>query len=184
MKFFLSCVVYVLYAPVASGQAEPLTSSFAHHYSIANPALHYRYDSLEQVHDYSGNWDLDGDGRNDQVFFVGTGGAHLYYFLRVILSSDNKVRDYSFLQSDFPLLPAENEPALSPGEGQPLPLFAAGDMDGDGSKDIFMQLDESSFIANKKVLKKHGIRSRYILITFSHGRVQSRDYPADGKQPE
>jgi hypothetical protein len=41
-------------------------------------SLHYSYSLANQTHNYSGNWDFDGDGNTDELYFIGTGGAHLY----------------------------------------------------------------------------------------------------------
>ena len=94
---------------VAWSQSGMPSNSFEASYKKTNPTINYKYDSLRQIHDYSNNWDFDEDGKPDQVYFVGTGGAHLYYFLRVILSTDNLVRDFSFIQSDFPVLPSAHK---------------------------------------------------------------------------
>jgi len=80
------------------------SNSFENVYRISNPTLKYSYDEISQIHNYSHNWDFDNDGIKDELYFVGTGGAHIYYFLRVILSSDKKVRNINFIQTDYPLL--------------------------------------------------------------------------------
>jgi hypothetical protein len=43
------------------------------------PELIYSYIDSVQTHDYSGNWDLDGDGEKDGVYFIGNGGVHLFF---------------------------------------------------------------------------------------------------------
>src|SRR3954471_2996099 len=55
-------------------------------------SINYSYSVSTQTHDYSNNWDFDGDGKTDNLYFIGTGGAHLYFYLRIVLSSDKKVR--------------------------------------------------------------------------------------------
>jgi len=64
------------------------SNSFENVYRISNPTLKYSYDEISQIHNYSHNWDFDNDGIKDELYFVGTGGAHIYYFIGVILSSD------------------------------------------------------------------------------------------------
>lgn len=66
--------------------------------------LQHHYDSLKQVHDYSNNWDFDGDSIADQLFFIGTGGAHLYFYPRIILSSDHIIIEFRRIETDFPVL--------------------------------------------------------------------------------
>lgn len=54
--------------------------------------IKYCYDTLKQIHNYSDNWDFILDGKMDQVYLIGTRGAYLYFFLRVVLSTDNVER--------------------------------------------------------------------------------------------
>lgn len=162
---------------VAWSQSHIPSNSFEASYKKTNPTINYKYDSLRQIHDYSNNWDFDKDGKPDQVYFVGTGGAHLYYFLRVILSTDNLVRDFSFLQSDFPVLPPDDE--LSKADFKPingLTQFAVFDYDKDIGKDIFIKLDNSSFDLEKKVLNKKGIKTTLVIITFRNGKTIFKDF--------
>src|SRR5688500_10540773 len=42
--------------------------------------LNYSYDPATQTHNYSKNWDFDSDGETDSLYFIGTGGAHLYFY--------------------------------------------------------------------------------------------------------
>src|SRR5215510_7068458 len=110
--FFVSTISY--------SQTDSNTyNSFESIYKKRNPSLNYKYNREKQIHDYSNNWDLDNDSKPDQIYFVGTGGAHLYYYLRVILSTDNVVRNFPFIESDFPALPADEElkdPGFKPGD--------------------------------------------------------------------
>ena len=84
-----------------------MTNSFTQGLSVHFPGLHYKYDDLSQTHNYSGNWDFDGDGKMDSVLFVGNGGAHLYYHLKIVLSRRHDVREYPWIESDFPLLQSD-----------------------------------------------------------------------------
>jgi hypothetical protein len=76
------------------------------HYRQSNPSLQYRYDPRSATHDYSGNWDFDQDGVRDEVYFTGTGGAHLYYVLILVLSTDHRSRTFDFATTDLPVLTA------------------------------------------------------------------------------
>jgi hypothetical protein len=162
---------------VAWSQSDIPSNSFEASYKKTNPKIIYKYDSLRQIHNYSNNWDFDNDGKLDQVYFVGTGGAHLYYFLRVILSSDNLVRDFSFIQSDFPILPSGDE--LSKADFNPKngwTQFAVLDFGKDKGKDIFIKLDNSTFDTEKKVLNKKGIKTSLVIITFKNGKSIFKDF--------
>jgi hypothetical protein len=63
-------------------------------------------------YDYTNKWDLDGDGKMDAVYFIGNGGAHTYFFLRVVLSTDNKTRNFPFIQLDMPYITSRNLPKI------------------------------------------------------------------------
>ena len=160
----------------ASSQSDTPSNSFEEHYKKTNPTSNYKYDNKEQIHDYSNNWDFDKDGKPDNVYFVGTGGAHLYYFLRIVLSSDNVVRDFSFIQSDFPALPTDDE--LKEANFKPESnhtQFAVFDYNKDNNADIFVKLDKASFEVDKKILKKKGINTNLVIISFKDGKTFIRD---------
>src|SRR5215216_1789489 len=166
MRIILSFVL-VLMSSMTRAQNDTISNSFERHYKKANPGIHYSYDDVRQIHNYSNNWDFDSDGKMDQVYFVGTGGAHLYFFLRIILSSDSIRRDYHFLESDFPALPGDEvlkAPDFNPAAG--FTQFAVFDYKKDNVNDIFLRLDDSSFLSDKKNLRKHGITSNYVMISF------------------
>ncbi len=175
MRFYLLFLLPFLTTAVAWSQSDISSNFFEASYKKTNPTINYKYDSLKQIHNYSNNWDFDKDGKLDQVYFVGTGGAHLYYFLRVILSTDNLVRDFSFLQSDFPVLPSGDE--LSKGDFNPKngrTQFAVFDFDKD--KGIFIKLDNSSFEIEKQVLNKKGIKTNLVIITFRNGKAIFKNF--------
>src|SRR5438876_147936 len=109
MRCILTIILIFLFRVSALAQSDSASNSFETIYKKANPTIHYKYGNKKQVHDYSNNWDFDKDGKTDNVYFIGTGGAHLYYYLRVVLSSDNIVRNFPFIQSDFPVLPKDDE---------------------------------------------------------------------------
>lgn len=177
MPFLFICIFLFLTVSDLWSQSNTLTNSFEKIYEKANSSINYKYDQEKHIHDYSNNWDFDKDGNADKVYFVGTGGAHLYYFLRVILSSDNISRNFHFIQSDLPLLPTEeqlNKIDFKPNNNET--YFAVLDHGNDRNPDIFVKLDSASFDANKKTLKKKGIKSNFILITFKNGKTIFKDF--------
>ncbi len=113
---------------------------------------------------------------NDEVFFVGTGVVHLYYFLRVVLSSEKTVKDFTLLQSDFPIL-SNDEELIKTNYCQKnhQTQFAIFDFDKDGTKDIFIRLDNSSFLTSQ-TLKRKGIKTNQIVLTFRNGKALFRDF--------
>jgi hypothetical protein len=131
-----------------------------------------------QTHNYSDNWDLDKDGKADQLFFVGTGGAHLYFYLRIVLSSDNKTRDLDFIQSDDPVLPPDTEtkkPDYIPEKNNTnFSIFTSKDK----NKCVFVKIDDSSFATEKSLLKNKGVKTKYVVIYFKNGQTLLKDLDA------
>ncbi len=174
--FLLPLMVFAVTKNIWSQPYSP-SNSFAHLYKESNPSLHYQYDSLRQIHNYSDNWDFDKDGKPDQLYFVGTGGAHLYFYLRVILSTDNLVRNYPFIQSDFPVLPSDEEvntPGFSPEKN--MIQFAVFSYDNDKQMSIFIRLDKSSFAVEKRGLRKRGIKTKLIVLSFKNTKTIFKDF--------
>lgn len=156
-------------------QNDTITNSFAPYYEINNPDLHYKYDEVRQIHDYTGNWDLDLDGKPDQVCFVGTGGAHLYFYLRVVLSSDNRKRDLSFIQTDLPVLPKGEELAKPGYCPDPNSSFFAVFNNGKMNV-LFVRLDESTVSVVTKDLKRNGVSTGELAISFVNGKMVVKDF--------
>lgn len=167
MKLVTTLLLTLLTVPAFSQQADSLaipSNSFEISYSKSNPTLRYSYDNNTQTHDYSNNWDFDRDGEKDQVYFIGTGGAHLYYFLKVVLSSDHKPREFGFIQTDFPLLTATD--TLN---SHKTPFgFVVTDIGQNLVPTIIVRLDDQTFYDNKE-LKKRKIKTKSILVSFENG---------------
>lgn len=176
--FHISCTtVLLLFTSSLLAQSDSISNSFDDTYKKNNPTLNYSYDPITQIHDYSGNWDLDKDGIKDRVSFVGTGGAHLYYFLRVVLSSDNKLRNFPYLISDLPVLPPTKETSntgYNPIKSQS--RLVVGDFQKNGLEQIYIRLDNASILANQKILKQKGINTRHIILSFKNGKLIPCDF--------
>ena len=177
MRHLFLIIVGATTTLLTNAQNDTLTNSFEEIIKRQNPTLNYSYDNLNQIHNYSKNWDFDNDGIKDELYFVGTGGAHLYYFLRVILSSDKVVRDYKYLETDFPLISSDKELRLT--DFNPFKSntnFAVYDFGKNGTKQIYIRLDSASFTTNQKQLKKNGINTKHICITFDKRKAKLIDY--------
>ena len=134
--------------------------------------IHYSYTALTQTHNYSNNWDFDGDSKKDELYFIGTGGAHLYFYLRIVLSSDKKVQNFPFLELDMPCLGSVSElntAAFIVGK------FISRPVKRNGSNDeIYLRLDNSSAIPLK--WKKRGVNSNRILVVYEMGKIIIKNY--------
>ncbi len=171
MKFilaFFSTVVSTIVYSQRVDSLDILSNSFESNYRKSNPNLMYKYDDISQTHDYSINWDFDKDGIKDELFFVGTGGAHLYYYLKVILSTDKISREFNFIQSDFPFLTATDTLNMS---YKPLG-FVVADFGKNFIPTIIMLLDDNSYHACRKEIPKLKITTRNIAISFEKGKLK------------
>ncbi|HYE56747.1 MAG TPA: hypothetical protein VD996_17995 [Chitinophagaceae bacterium] len=141
----------------------------------------YSYIDSIQTHNYSGNWDFDGDLKADSLYFIGTGGAHLYFYLRIILSSDKKVRNFPFISLDFPCLGTVSDlknAGFYPPPDHPRFVVDVFRSDGDPCNSchkIYIHLDRYSF-ANHTAWKKRKINSSYLLLMYEKGKIVIKDF--------
>ena len=144
------------------------SNSFDNNYHKSNPTLVYSYDAIAKIHDYSNNWDFDKDGIKDELYFIGTGGAHLYYFFKVVLSSDKKSREFNFIQSDFPFLTSTDTLNIE----KKLSGFVVANLGKDLTPTIIVRLDNSTYYANKKEFTKKKIKTRNVSISFENRKIK------------
>ena len=167
VTFILNVYSFAVYSQKTDNLETP-SNSFEKNYFTTNPTLIYTYDEIFQVHNYSHNWDFDNDGLKDELYFVGTGGAHIYYFLRIVLSSDKKVRDLNFIQSDFPLLTATDTlNSVKSRVG-----FTINKLGKELTPTIILSLDESTYYTFKLELMKQKIETRNCSISFKNGETK------------
>lgn len=141
--------------------------------------IKYKYDRSAQVLDYSGNWDFDKDSRKDGLLFIGTGGAHLYYYLRIVLSSDSVIRNYTSLNFDNPLLHIqERNSKMDP--VNPAHQFTVLDIDNDDHEEILLLLDRFSW--GSPWLKKQKIGSDTVVVSFKSNNIGFDDYSSSPKR--
>ena len=130
-----------------------------------------------QVLDYSGNWDIDGDGRKDSVLFIGNGGAHLYYHLRLRLSSEKKARDYDWLELDNPVLGtiSELKKGYQEGNDPHFPQFVVHDFYRHGANEIYLCFD-NKYSSIPASLRKSGLTSRHLLIKYENKHIVIKNF--------
>ena len=145
--------------------------------------IRYSYSNENQTHNYSGNFDFDGDLLNDSLYFVGTGGAHLYYFPRIFLSSTKKSIDFEEINIDDPqYFPVSSLAALSflffftpqfvVGTNKDL-LNEENQLISRPSHVIFFRLDSHYYGDD---WKKQGINSNYVLLYFENSAFIIRNF--------
>lgn len=158
------------------GQTDHVSNSYKRNYDIRYPTLKYFYDSTTQTHDYSGNWDFDGDKISDSLSFVGNGGAHLYFHLKLTLSTERRAIDYEHLVSDFPVLDSIDHFKKVYGRSPIYPVFIVHDFNNDGRMDIYFNSD-IKFAPIPKHLKRKGGTSRHILISYEKKDIVIKNFP-------
>lgn len=172
--FILFCTAF---SNLAFSQSDSISgNSFASDLAKSNSSLHYSYDEEKQTHNYSGNWDFDGDGETDELYFIGTGGAHLYFYISIVLSSNSKVQDFTFLELDFPAL--GNIEELQNASFYPphfLPQFVVYDFDTDGLDEVFLNVDSSLFEVSEQ-WKENQINSKYILLDYNGTTLKPQNF--------
>lgn len=166
ITIFLTTFTLTVFAQQTDSLDIP-SNSFGNSYRKSNPTLAYSYDEISQIHNYSNNWDFDKDGIKDELYFVGTGGAHLYYFLKVVLSTDKKSREFNFIQSDFPFLTATDTLNIE----KNILGFVVTDLGKDLTPTIIVRLDELTFFDNKE-LKKRNLKTKNVLVSFENGKTK------------
>jgi hypothetical protein len=179
VKIILHIVLYSFLSIHAIAQADALDSiegmSFKSYYESNNPSLKYTYIDSLQLHDYSGNWDFDGDGKTDSLTFIGNGGTHVYFHVRVVLSSNKRKYDYPFLEFDMPLAAKIDEWKKNKGTFPPNAAFIVADFDKDGRDEIYFQLN-TRYSPIPERWKKRGLHAEYILADVEKGMVVLKNF--------
>jgi hypothetical protein len=124
-------------------------------------------------YNYSNKWDFEGDKRKDSLFFIGNGGAHSYFYLRIILSSDGLPRDFSSIQIDMPYFPSiETLKKMGP---NPAVRFIVNDFNNDGTQDIYLNFN-NPFGSISKAWKNKGIKTKSVIMSFAGNKISVKDY--------
>jgi hypothetical protein len=164
-------LVFSLTTSYAQVRNDSISNSFKKYFLDNGLTINYMYIDSTQTHNYAGNWDFDGDGKHDSLLFIGNRGAHLYFYLQLVLSSDKKQYQFPYLLVDFPLV-STKEGLI---QNELLTQFAVDDFDNDGLPEIFINTDNG--MANiPDIWKQKGIKSKKILMSFNKGNLSIRNY--------
>ena len=129
--------------------------------------------SINLSYNYSNKWDFDGDNRKDSLFFIGNGGAHSYFYPRIILSSVGLTMNFPTVQIDMPhFVPIET---LKKWRKNPGVQLVVDDFDSDGIQDIYLNFN-NPFGNIPVAWKTQGVKSKYVLLRFSGKKFSVKDY--------
>jgi hypothetical protein len=173
----LSLSIIFLFLNLSIGFAQTVSSGLEPPSWPYSEYVVYRYDSTLQlkipIYNYSNKWDLDGDNKNDSILFIGNGGAHTYFHLRIVLTKDNLIRDFPTFHLDMPYV-GKIETLKEWGK-HPGVQFVIHDFDSDGIDEIYLNID-NPFGSIPKKMKRQGLTSPYILIDFSENKLKVRNF--------
>lgn len=124
-------------------------------------------------YNYSNKWDFDGDTKPDSLYFIGNGGAHSYFYLKIILSSDNLSRDFPTVQLDMPYI--HTIESIKMWNKNPGIQFAVGDLNKDGRTDIYLNFN-NPFGSIPKSWRNKGIKTKNVLLSFTGNMPHVTDY--------
>ena len=144
---------------------------------INKPNAQYIYNSQTRSsnlsYNYSNKWDFDGDKKMDSLYFIGNGGAHAYFYLQIILSSDGLTRSLPTVQIDMPY-PATAE-ALKKSSKNPGVQFVVSDFNKDGNEDIYLNFN-NPFGVIPKSWKNKAVKTKHVLLSFIGNKINVKDY--------
>ncbi|GAA0188734.1 hypothetical protein GCM10009122_47920 [Fulvivirga kasyanovii] len=168
----LTAFIAVIILNPAAGQSDSSLSknsnSYKDRYNQKDININYSYNVSTQTHNYSNNWDFDGDKKTDSLFFIGNDGAHLYFHLKIILSSNHKTYNFPSLNSDMPFTDTIDEFYTS--ESPLFPSFIAHDFDSDGRDELYFKNDKDFSPLSPEWINR-GITSSYLLLDFINGEL-------------
>lgn len=144
---------------------------------INKPNAQYMYNSQTRSsnlsYNYSNKWDFDGDKKMDSLYFIGNGGAHAYFYLQIILSSNGLTRNFPTVQIDMPY--AATVEALKKWGKNPGVQIVVNDFNGDGNQDIYLNFN-NPFGVIPRIWKNKAVKTKHVLLSFIGNKISVKDY--------
>lgn len=147
------------------------TSLYKQKFNLEGFDINYDFIESKLTHDFSNNWDFDGDSIIDQMSFVGVSGAGVYYYhLELKLSSEDSTRVYNDLFTSSPYYSnnIENDSLC----GSVTPGFKIGDFNEDSKMDILYNIPW----LYSSTKEKYGLKSKCIIIYYKEGEIKVEDW--------
>lgn len=129
-----------------------------------------KYDSILQTelltYQYK-EWDFDGDHINDELIFIGNGGAHTYFYPVLRLSTQKESIAFTsfFLDMPYPVTVEERVPSTQ---------VAIITHPTTNQKSLYLHID-SQWGSIPKILKAQGVATYQLLISCEKGAVVVKD---------
>ncbi len=170
MKQLHLIILLLLFFEIGYAQTIPFDENYV---QIYNPYTQ----TINSSYDYSDLYDLDGDGKKDSLLFIGNGGAHVYYYLKIVTSSDQKTWAFPTAQIDFPY--PETKQKLTKKASACFPQLMIDDLDGDKKDEIYLNFYEDLYDDSYQIpteWKKQGVKSKRVILNFEKGKLLVKDY--------
>ncbi len=158
IAIFLFAANYLLAQKDSSVYVENPANEFVQY--IYNPNIKIKTLS----YNYSNRWDFDNDGKNDSLVFIGNGGAHTYFYLRLKLTSEKSTRSYPTVQLDMPYITTTNDSLIIKMK-HPAIQFVIGDFDRNQTTDIYLNFD-NDFSQIPLSWKNAGITKKTVVLSY------------------
>jgi hypothetical protein len=107
------------------------------------------------------------------MFFIGNGGAHSYFYPKIILSSNGLSYDFTSVQIDMPYF--NSIETLNYWKLNPSVQFVVYDFNSNGSQDIYLNFNNS--FSNIPIdWKKQSVKTKKVILDFSKKKLSVKDY--------
>jgi hypothetical protein len=156
----------------AQGCVEPVVQNSNLMPDVANIQPQIEPSDHEQKRDpyWLQSFDIDGDGKKDNIDFEFSRGAHCCYKIEITLSKSKKTVKFPFeMDGGYVGGSIDNRHPWH---------FDIRDIDNDGLPEILMRIETYSYHVYpipKKWQKRYGFKTNFIVIEYEKGKLKVRD---------